>query len=299
MDYQQVLFSGEKPVKLKHRQTPASRVFITVDRGSLNFRGQSLYDYLMRWDSELPFTITEVLDDIDWSIFEEQYKKEGRAPYSPKDMFGLVLYGYATGSYSLRELERLAVTNVEATWACSGITPDYTTIAKFINKFKDLIGTLFETTTKSVLKKTNSDSSIVAVDGTTMRAASSNDTLRGSDGLDKLIRESEGICESKKEQLQKSKQELEIRQKKAKDKGRDVNKIKVSTLEHEAVLQPGKRGNPSTVSYKPVITSNEDQIITGSSVYASNETDGAIESLAQHEKVLGEVSRKTTCRCWF
>ena len=109
-------------------------------------------------------------------------------------------------------------------WACSGIKPDYTTIAKFINKFKDSIGTLFETTTKSVLKKTNSNSSIVSVDGTTMRPASSNDTLKGNDGLDKLIRESESICESTNnksdiktlEQLQKSQQELESRQKKAK-----------------------------------------------------------------------------------
>ena len=91
MYYQRDLFSTE-PVEEKRRNTPNSRVFAGIDRYSLTVFGQNLCDYLKQQNSILPFSITSVLDDVDWVIFEEQYKKGGRAPFSPKDMFGLILY---------------------------------------------------------------------------------------------------------------------------------------------------------------------------------------------------------------
>ena len=306
MYYQRDLFSTE-PVEEKRRNTPNSRVFAGIDRYSLTVFGQNLCDYLKQQNSILPFSITSVLDDVDWVIFEEQYKKEGRAPFSPKDMFGLILYGYATGNHSLRELEKLAVFNIEAAWACSGIKPDFTTIAKFIDRFKDLIGSLFVSTTKLILKKTNSDSSIVSVDGTTIRAAASNNNLKGSDSLDKLIKEAEGVCERTNnesdikvlEQLQKSKQELEIRQKKAKNNGKDINRVKINIAENDAMYQKNKQGNPSSASYKVLITTNKKRIITSLSVVQSNETDGAIEALAQNKETTGKNPEKMLADAGF
>ena len=122
-------------------------------------------------------------------------------------------------------------------------------------------------------------------------AAASNNNLKGSDSLDKLIKEAEGVCERTNnesdikvlEQLQKSKQELEIRQKKAKNNGKDINRVKINIAENDAMYQKNKQGNPSSASYKVLITTNKKRIITSLSVVQSNETDGAIESFSTEQ----------------
>ena len=45
------------------------------------------------------------------------------------------------------------------------------------------------------------------------------------------------------------------------------------------MYQKNKQGNPSSASYKVLITTNKKRIITSLSVVQSNETDGAIEAL--------------------
>lgn len=59
-------------------------------------------------------------------IREEQ---AGAAPYWPKAMLKLLVYGYAYGIRSSRKLEGACHHNLSFIWLVEGIKPDYSTIA--------------------------------------------------------------------------------------------------------------------------------------------------------------------------
>ncbi|NRN31059.1 transposase, partial [Photorhabdus heterorhabditis] len=76
---------------------------LTVLEGTL-----SLHDYLKQVGERTAFIVSDILDEQDWVPFERNYASSGRAPYSPRSMMGILLYGIMKGSRSLRGLERLA-----------------------------------------------------------------------------------------------------------------------------------------------------------------------------------------------
>jgi len=73
-----------------------------------------------------------LLDEQDWRIFESRYAASGRAPYAPRAIMGLILYGVMKGVHSLRELERLARLDLGCMWVSGGIMPDHANIGRFI-----------------------------------------------------------------------------------------------------------------------------------------------------------------------
>ena len=91
-------------------------------------------------------------------------------------------------------------------------------------------------------------------------------------------------------------------------------KLKLVQLSSDAVFQKGKRDSAFSLSYKPVVTSNdrsnnnrfisrslwvEEGKPSGLRRAPSNETDGATEALAQHEQAIGEVPEKLLADAGF
>ncbi len=66
------------------------------------------------------------------SIPSDRHAATGRAPYAPRAMLGLILYGIMHGVSSLRALERLARVDLGCMWVTGGITPDHANIRRFI-----------------------------------------------------------------------------------------------------------------------------------------------------------------------
>ena len=91
---------------------------------------------------------------------------------------GLILYGIMQGITSLRTLERLARVDLGCMWVTGGIFPGHAIIGRFINMHSDSTnGAFFESLTRAVLKKTDSDGSCLAGDGTVIEAACSSYNL--------------------------------------------------------------------------------------------------------------------------
>ncbi|SFO12254.1 transposase [Xenorhabdus japonica] len=76
----------------------------------------SLGDYLRQMGERRAFIVAEILDEQDWAPFERHYASTGRAPYSPRSMMGILLYGIMKGHSSLRALERLARLDLGCIW---------------------------------------------------------------------------------------------------------------------------------------------------------------------------------------
>ena len=56
--------------------------------------------------------VVEVIEQLDLSAFVKAYRGSGSASYHPSMLLGLLVYGYATGVFSSRKLERATYDSV-------------------------------------------------------------------------------------------------------------------------------------------------------------------------------------------
>ena len=71
------------------------------------------------------------------------YRGSGSASYHPSMLLGLLVYGYATGVFSSRKLERATYDSVAFRFIAANDHPDHDTIAAFRRRFLDRIEGLF------------------------------------------------------------------------------------------------------------------------------------------------------------
>ena len=71
------------------------------------------------------------------------YRGSGEASYHPELLLGLIVYGYATGVFSSRKLERATYDSVAFRFIAANEHPDHDTIAAFRRRFLKQIETLF------------------------------------------------------------------------------------------------------------------------------------------------------------
>ncbi len=87
--------------------------------------------------------VVEVVDGLDLSAMSRSYRGSGSAPYHPSVLVGLLVYGYATGVFSSRQLERASHDSVAFRFVASNQHPDHDTIASFRRRFLPRIEALF------------------------------------------------------------------------------------------------------------------------------------------------------------
>ena len=297
-DRQRNLFS-ELPEGGTRQRTAAEsgRQFVTGDPNLISVSGIKLEEHLKLAGQEAPFIIAKLLAELDWQEFERRYAATGRAPYSPRLMMGLILYGVMRGVHSLRELESMARLDLGCMWVTAGIRPDHTNIGRFIvMHHESLIQEFFESLTRLILKNIGSSSNRLAGDGTVIEAACSHYRLLKEEALRaRLERARQQQAKSPddaglKTELATLEQCLEVfEQRKAARvyRGKDPESLRISAQEPEAMVQPTKRGRGVCPSYKPSALANEDRIITAFALDASNENKVIGAMLDQSERVVG------------
>lgn len=87
--------------------------------------------------------VVEILKRIDLSRFYARYKREGAPAIAPEAVLGLLIYGYATGTFSSRKLERASHENLAFRYVAGGQHPDHDTIANFRVSFSEEIQGVF------------------------------------------------------------------------------------------------------------------------------------------------------------
>jgi transposase len=88
------------------------------------------------------FTV-DLVSQLDLSKIYQQYKDEGAPPYAPEVMLSLLFYGYATGVYSSRQIERATYESIPFRFISGNMHPDHDTIATFRKRFLPEIQELF------------------------------------------------------------------------------------------------------------------------------------------------------------
>ena len=87
--------------------------------------------------------IVDVIDGLDLSAMSGSYRGSGSASYHPRMLLGILVYGYATGVFSSRKLERATYDSVAFRFIAANDHPDHDTIAAFRRRFLKEIEGLF------------------------------------------------------------------------------------------------------------------------------------------------------------
>ena len=87
--------------------------------------------------------VVEVIDGLDLSAMVKSYRGSGSASYHPALLLGLLVYGYTTGVFSSRKLERATYDSVAFRFIAANDHPDHDTIATFRRRFIKDIEALF------------------------------------------------------------------------------------------------------------------------------------------------------------
>ena len=145
--------------------------FIECDRKTLYLLPPSVEDWLP--EGHLARFVVEIVDHLDLTSLKESYSGRGSYPYNPVMLTALLFYGYATGIFSSRKLERNTYDSVAFRYIAANNHPDHDTIAAFRRRFlpeltKTFIRILEIASQMKVLKL-----GTVSLDGTKVKANAS------------------------------------------------------------------------------------------------------------------------------
>src|SRR3990172_4746338 len=122
--------------------------------------------------------VVDVISQLDLSVLYARYAPVGGEAIAPEILLGLLFYGYATGMFSSRKIEKGTHESIPLRFIASGLHPDHDTIANFRKTFLAEIQELFVQVlllaqTAGVLKVGN-----ISLDGSKIHAdASKNQTV--------------------------------------------------------------------------------------------------------------------------
>lgn len=140
--------------------------------------------------NHLVWFVLEVVEQLDTRVFHDRYVKggPGRAAYDPQMLLALLVYGYAVGQRSSRQIERLCGTDVAFRIACGQDAPDHTTIARFRARHEDAFAGLFAQVLVLCARAGMGRVGTVAIDGTKIAANASLGANRGVGWLSEQAR---------------------------------------------------------------------------------------------------------------
>ncbi len=118
-----------------------SRTFKTVDY-------QATLDVSIRLGDLLPPDhlarfVVDTITQLDLSAIYARYGLRGGEPYAPETLLGLLFYGYATGVFSSRKIERATYESVPFRFIAGNLHPDHDTLANFRKSFLSELKGLF------------------------------------------------------------------------------------------------------------------------------------------------------------
>jgi transposase len=145
--------------------------FRTVDRQTGFLLPPSVDEWLPQ--KHLARFVVEVIDGLDLRAMSASYRGSGSASYHPSLLLGLLVYGYATGVFSSRKLERATYDSVAFRFLATNEHPDHDTIAAFRRRFLKEIEGLFVQVLQLAREMGLLQMGTVALDGTKVHANAS------------------------------------------------------------------------------------------------------------------------------
>jgi transposase/IS5 family transposase len=145
--------------------------FHPIDRDTDFLLPPSVQEWLPQ--AHLARYVVEVVEQLDLSAMERAYAGRGSDAYHPALLLALLIYGYATGTFSSRRIERATYDSLAFRFIACNRHPDHDTLANFRQRF----GAEFEAAFVQVLQVARENQlsrfGTVSLDGTKIHANAS------------------------------------------------------------------------------------------------------------------------------
>jgi transposase len=147
--------------------------YLLIDHDTPMLLPPSLRDWLP--GDHLVHVIMDAVEELDLSRARVNQRGSGDAQYPPGMLLGLLIYSYATGTFSSRRIERNSYDHVPVRYLCGDTHPDHDTICAFRRNngelFAHSFGQVIEMAARSGVLKVGGIT--VAIDGTKVLANAS------------------------------------------------------------------------------------------------------------------------------
>lgn len=117
-------------------------------------------------------TVAEVVKELDLRSLYARFHEGGRSFYDPAMMLSVLFFAYAVGVRSCREIAGRITYDLRFQYFTGSLQPDFRTINRFRHDHLDLLGDYFAQVVAGCLRRGVLDESVVAIDGTKLRASS-------------------------------------------------------------------------------------------------------------------------------
>jgi transposase len=115
--------------------------FVPIDRETNFLFPPSVQEWLPQ--DHLARFVVDVVEQLDLSRIESSYAGRGSDAHHPAMLMSLLIYGYATGAFSSRALERASYDSIAFRYITGNTHPDHDTINSFRKRFLKDIEAIF------------------------------------------------------------------------------------------------------------------------------------------------------------
>jgi transposase len=152
--------------------------FLLCDRDQALLLPPSLREWLP--EDHLAWFVLDAVDELDLSAFYAAYREDGwgRAAFDPQMMVALLLYAYAVGERSSRQIERRCREDVAFRVLTANQVPDHATIARFRARHEQPLADTFAQVLALCAKAGLVSVGLVALDGSLLSGNASPGATR-------------------------------------------------------------------------------------------------------------------------
>src|ERR1700719_4242969 len=132
---------------------------------------------LQEWlpEGHLVYFVSDVVNQLDLAAVHAVYgdEKRGQPPYDPRLMIKLLVYGYCTGVFSSRRIQKRLQEDIPFKVLAAANEPDFRTISDFRKIHIETLKNLFEQVLAMALECGSIKLGRVSLDGTKLKANAS------------------------------------------------------------------------------------------------------------------------------
>jgi transposase len=163
--------------------------FLRGDRDQPFLLPPDLRDWLP--DGHLAWFVLDVVDQLDLAPFYRAHRADGHGhpAYDPKMLLGVLLYAYAIGVRSSRQVERRCQEDVAFRVLAANQTPDHVTIARFRVRHQQALAGFLVESLQLCAAAGMVRVGVVALDGTKVAANASDKANRTQEKLEREVAE--------------------------------------------------------------------------------------------------------------
>jgi transposase len=161
--------------------------FVRGDRDQPFLLPPDLRDWLP--EGHLAWFVLDVVDQLDLEPFLRVYRADGHGhpAYHPKLLLGVLLYGYAIGVRSSRQIQRRCTEDLAFRVLAANQLPDHVTIARFRVRHEQALAGFLVASLRLCAAAGMIKLGIVALDGTKVAANAANTASHTHDKLEREV----------------------------------------------------------------------------------------------------------------